>query len=69
MLMINPFLFFCFCFFPSQLFDSILLTLPRQTGGAGQSPAEVVSDLAADIQNKLPPDFDIEMVSVVVTLL
>merc|ERR1712178_393523 len=44
------------------LFDCILLTLPRQTGGGGSSPSQVVGDLAADIQAKLPPDFDIEMV-------
>ena len=45
-----------------SLFDSILLTLPRQTGGGGQSPGEVVGDLAADILAKIPPDYDIEKV-------
>ncbi|CAD5122382.1 DgyrCDS10813 [Dimorphilus gyrociliatus] len=46
----------------SQLFDSILLTLPRQTGGAGKSPGETILDLAADILSKLPADFDMEAV-------
>lgn len=45
-----------------QLFDSILLTLPRQTGGGGKSSAEVIEELAADILSKFPPPFDIEMV-------
>jgi dynein heavy chain len=45
-----------------QLFDSILLTLPRQAGGSGKSPQEVVEDLANDILSKLPDDFDLEMV-------
>ncbi|XP_039273758.2 dynein axonemal heavy chain 3-like isoform X3 [Styela clava] len=45
-----------------QLFDGILMTLPRQTGGKGKSPEEVIDDLAADILSKLPPDFDMEMV-------
>lgn len=45
-----------------QLFDGILMTLPRQTGGGGKSPEELIDDLAADILGKLPPDFDLEMV-------
>lgn len=45
-----------------QLFDSILLTLPRQTGGGVKSPQEVVNELAADILSKLPADFDLEKV-------
>ena len=45
-----------------QLFDSILLTLPRQSGGGGKSPQQVVNELAADILSKLPPDFDLETV-------
>ncbi|XP_046326217.1 dynein axonemal heavy chain 3-like [Haliotis rufescens] len=45
-----------------QLFDSILLTLPRQSGGGGKSSGEVLQDLAADILLKLPKDFDIEFV-------
>jgi dynein heavy chain len=44
------------------LFDSILLTLPRQTGGGGKSPQQVVDELAADILSKLPPDFDLETI-------
>ena len=46
----------------NQLFDGILLTLPRQSGGAGKSPEEVIDELAADVLTKLPPDFDMEMV-------
>ena len=45
-----------------QLFESILLTLPRQTGGGGKSPAEVIDELSADILSKFPPPFDMEMV-------
>jgi len=45
-----------------QLFDSILLTLPRQVGGEGKSPQQVVDELAADILSKLPPDFNLEKV-------
>ena len=45
-----------------QLFDSILLTLPRVVGGAGKSSQEVVDELAADILSKLPADFDLEEV-------
>ena len=45
-----------------DLFDSILLTLPRQTSGGGKSPAETVAELAHDILENCPPPFDIEMV-------
>ena len=45
-----------------QLFESILLTLPRQTGGTGKSPQEVIDELAADILSKLPLNFDLEYV-------
>ena len=45
-----------------QLFDSILLTLPRQTGGGGKNQQQVVDELASDILSKLPPDFDLEKV-------
>ncbi|KAL8573170.1 Dynein heavy chain 3, axonemal [Nucella lapillus] len=45
-----------------QLFDSILLTLPRQTGGGGKSSGDVIQDLAADILEKMPKDFDLEFV-------
>ncbi|XP_053190892.1 dynein axonemal heavy chain 3 [Scomber japonicus] len=46
----------------NQLLDGVLLTLPRQTGGGGKSPQEVVDELAEDILSKLPPDFDLQMV-------
>ncbi|KAH0631920.1 hypothetical protein JD844_019823 [Phrynosoma platyrhinos] len=44
------------------LFNGILLTLPRQAGGAGKSPQETVQELAQDILSKLPQDFDLESV-------
>uniref|UniRef100_A0A8C3V7F3 Dynein axonemal heavy chain 3 n=1 Tax=Catharus ustulatus TaxID=91951 RepID=A0A8C3V7F3_CATUS len=40
----------------NQLFDAVLLTLPREAGG------EVVEDLAQDILSKLPSSFDMEEV-------
>ncbi|KAM6951542.1 dynein axonemal heavy chain 3 [Aplochiton taeniatus] len=46
----------------NQLLNGVLLTLPRQTGGVGKSPQEVVDELAADILSKLPANFDIDMV-------
>lgn len=45
-----------------QLFDNILLTLPRQSGGGGKSSGDVIQDLAADILSKLPNDYDLEKV-------
>ena len=45
-----------------QLFDSILVTLPRQTGGGGKSSQQVIDELAADILSKLPPDFNLEKI-------
>ncbi|KAL5473898.1 hypothetical protein EMCRGX_G028462 [Ephydatia muelleri] len=45
-----------------QLFDSILLTQPRQGGGGGKSAQQVVDELAADILSKLPSDFNLERV-------
>jgi len=46
-----------------QLFNSILLTLPRQTtSSGGKSPADVVLDLAADIMGKLPVNYNMEAV-------
>ena len=44
------------------LFDSVLLTLPRQTSGGGKSSGDVIQELAADILHKLPPNYDLEMV-------
>uniref|UniRef100_A0AAV2K0N3 EF-hand domain-containing protein n=1 Tax=Knipowitschia caucasica TaxID=637954 RepID=A0AAV2K0N3_KNICA len=42
------------------LFDSILLTQSRASGGDGQSSDELVLDVAADVLSKLPSDFDLE---------
>ncbi|XP_028407226.1 dynein heavy chain 3, axonemal-like [Dendronephthya gigantea] len=46
----------------NQLFDSILLTLPRQSSSGGKSSHEVIQELAVDILSKLPADFNIEAV-------
>jgi dynein heavy chain len=45
-----------------QLFDGILLTLPKQTSGGGKSSQEIIYDLAIDILAKLPPNFEVERV-------
>jgi len=46
-----------------QLFDSILLTLPRQTTSAtGKSPSASVLELSYGIQARVPNVYDIEMV-------
>jgi len=44
------------------LFESVLLTLPRQSGAGGQSSGDAMSSLSADILSKLPPNFDMEFV-------
>ncbi|KAK0049220.1 dynein heavy chain 3 axonemal-like isoform X1 [Biomphalaria pfeifferi] len=44
------------------LFDSILMTLPRQAGGGGQSSGDSMQSLAIDILSKLPQNFDLEFV-------
>uniref|UniRef100_A0A8C2MM84 Dynein axonemal heavy chain 3 n=1 Tax=Cricetulus griseus TaxID=10029 RepID=A0A8C2MM84_CRIGR len=46
----------------NQLFQGVLLTLPRQSGGSGKSPQEVVEELAHDVLSKLPMDCDLEEV-------
>jgi len=47
----------------AQLFDNILLTLPRQTtSSTGKSPSQSVLELANDIKLKTPDVYDMEMV-------
>ncbi len=45
-----------------QLFDAILLTLPRESGGGEKSAEATANELALDILGKLPEDFDIHLV-------
>lgn len=45
-----------------QLLDGILLTQGRSAGAGTHSSSDLIYDLADDILEKLPPDFDIEMV-------
>ena len=47
-----------------QLFDGILLTLPRQNTNGGNSSQAIIADLAKDILSRLPHNFDLESVQV-----
>ncbi|KAJ9459042.1 Dynein-1-beta heavy chain [Diplonema papillatum] len=45
----------------SRLLDAVLLTLPRQsTGGSGSDPKQVVLLIAKDVNDRVPPEFDLE---------
>ena len=41
-----------------QLFDSVLITLPRDAGGAGASPQEIIDAMASELLAKIPPLFN-----------
>merc|ERR1712159_15242 len=45
------------------LFDSVLITLPRDAGGAGASPQEMIEQMSADLRVKIPPMFDTYTIS------
>jgi dynein heavy chain len=46
----------------NELFNGILLTLPRQAKGAGKSPNEIVDDLCEEILLKIPEPYDTDKV-------
>ncbi|KAK6993742.1 dynein heavy chain 3 axonemal, partial [Biomphalaria glabrata] len=46
------------------LFESIVLTLPRQTSGGGKSSQEMIKELAQDILQKIPQKFNLEEIQV-----
>lgn len=46
-----------------DMFATVLSLQPRVAGGGGQSQEEVIAGLANDILDRLPPQFDVEMVS------
>ncbi|CAF1508861.1 unnamed protein product, partial [Adineta ricciae] len=46
----------------NQLFENILLTQAKgSSGGSGKTPDDLVSEVAAEILGKLPPNYNIEM--------
>ncbi|EDV27935.1 uncharacterized protein TRIADDRAFT_52992 [Trichoplax adhaerens] len=45
-----------------QLFNDILTTLPRQATGSNKSSQELIEELALDILQKIPKDFDMNYV-------
>jgi len=45
------------------LLDSLLLTQSRDAAGGGKSPEEIIGEVAADILDNLPPNFDTEAVA------
>jgi len=45
-----------------QMFDGILLTLPRQTSSGGKSSQSIIDELAHDILSKLPAEFNLDEV-------
>jgi dynein heavy chain len=46
----------------NALFDSILLTLPRQAGGAGKGPDQIIDELCADILAQVHEPFNTDKV-------
>lgn len=56
------FLHVCFCMYCVPLYSNILSRhfQAKAASGAGKSTDEVVDDVAADILDKLPPNFDTE---------
>jgi dynein heavy chain len=47
----------------NELFDSILLTLPRQADGGGQGPNELVDDMCSTILGQIIDVFDGELIA------
>jgi dynein heavy chain, axonemal len=46
-----------------EMFDTLLSLQPRSTSGGGKSREEIIAETAADIQSRLPREFDIEAIS------
>jgi len=47
----------------NELFNSILLTLPRQAGGVGKGPNEIVDEMCESILSEVPEEFNTELVA------
>lgn len=46
-----------------ETFDILVSLQPRTATGAGKSREELISEVAADIEARLPPDFDVESIA------